>query len=128
MKHPFKYKTLDQILIDKGYLDAQSLTDVITGLAGHSTRLGNALLEQNFITSDQLAIALAEAFDVQLVDVSGFIVPPALFEVLPAAYAYQYQVLPYALGDDGLSVVVGHHFTSSLVDELEHLTGKKIKL
>lgn len=127
MNHPFKYKTLDEILLDYGFINSTDLAEVISEMSA-GQQLGDVLVENNMISSANLASALTVAFNLPMVDLEGFIVPAELFEVLPAAYAYQYQVIPYKMETNILHVVVGHHFTTNLQDELEQITGKNIRL
>lgn len=127
MKQPFVYKHISDILVDKGYVTHEQWTQGSSSTGSQQTT-GDYLVKSALITSAQLAESLAEAFNLSLVDISDFLVPGELFNVLPAAYAYQYQIVPYQLNNDVLTVVVGHHFNSTFKPELESLTGKQIQL
>lgn len=59
---------LGEILVKQGLLDQAQLASALTHQPAQGTRLGTYLVEQNILTCDQVALALAEQFGV----------PPAL--------------------------------------------------
>ncbi|NIR27659.1 MAG: hypothetical protein GWN77_12020, partial [Gammaproteobacteria bacterium] len=96
MKHPFVYKQISDILVDKGYVTHEQWAQGSLSTGSQQTP-GDYLVKSALITSAQLAEAIAEAFNLPLVNIADFVVPGELFNVLPAAYAYQYQIVPYQL-------------------------------
>ena len=125
MSHPFNYRRLGEILLDKQYIDQHH---VATALDSGKGRLGEALLSEARITPEQLAEALAEQCGLPCVDLEGFVVPAALFDLISATHAYQYGVVPYRRDGDTLHVVAGDPFDLPLIDYLERLSGLRVRL
>jgi type IV pilus assembly protein PilB len=62
------------------------------------------------------------------VDLDSFTIPPDLFDVISAAHAYQYGVVPYGREGEWLQVVVPDPFDLMLPEHLERLSGRRVKL
>ncbi len=125
MTHPFNQPRLGEILVAKRFV---SRKQVDAALADGEDRLGDKLLREHRITPEQLAEALAEQFNISYVALNGFTIPHEMFEMIPAAYAYRYGVVPYRREGDTLQVVVADPSDLYLVDKLEHLSGLRVQL
>lgn len=123
--HPFTQRRLGDILVEKNIVSTQQID---TALAQGEGRLGERLIRHQWITAEQLSQALAEQFDLPYVDLSGYSISSELFDLLPAAQAYQFNVVPYRCQEDVLEVAVSDLFDVYLRDKLERLTGKRVKL
>jgi type IV pilus assembly protein PilB len=125
MTHPFKQRPLGEILSEKFNVPHD---DIVAALAQGEDRLGEILLRDNRITPEQWAQALACQMNLPYVDLDGYTVAPELFSLIPAAQAYEYGVVPYAREDDVLQVATSDPFHLSLLDQLEGLSGLRVKL
>jgi type IV pilus assembly protein PilB len=125
MTHPFKQRPLSEILSEKFGVAHE---DISAALAQGEARLGETLLRDNRITPEQWAQALAWQMNLPYVDLEGYAVAPELFGLIPAAQSYEYGVVPYAREGDVLQVVTSDPFHLSLLDQLEGLSGLRVKL
>ncbi len=125
MRHPFSYRMLGEILLDKQYVSHHQIDAVLVGKNG---RLGEALLDEGRITPAQLAEALAEQCGLPYVDLEGFVISPELYSLISATHAYQYGVVPYQRDGEVLIVVVSPPCDITLADRLECLSGLKVRL
>lgn len=86
-------RPLGQILIDNKWITERDLAEAlfhpVSGL-----RLGGTLIVRNLITSQQLALALAEQSHVETEDINAFTIPESLIKRIPANIALHYGVLP----------------------------------
>jgi type IV pilus assembly protein PilB len=123
--HPFQNRRLGEILVSRGFVTPQQ---VEAALADGDGRLGEKLLRHSRLTHEQLAAALAEQFHLPYIDLDGYTIPPALFDLLPAALAYQYGVAPHRRDGDILEVATSDPFDLSLADKLERLSGLRVRL
>lgn len=88
-----------------------------------------SLLIQNKVLSEtDIYQALAQQYHLPFVELDDFSVNAELFSILSAAQAMQYEVVPYALEDDGLQIVTANLFDPHLEARLETLTGRRIVL
>ncbi len=125
MTHPFKQRPLSEILSERFGV---ALDDINAALAQGEARLGETLLRDNRITPEQWAQALAWQMNLPYVDLDGYTVAPEFFGLIPAAQAYEYGVVPYAREGEVLQVVTSDPFHLSLLDQLEGLSGLRVKL
>lgn len=125
MTHPFHHHSLSDILVARGFVNPAD----IEAMAGDSEAgMGQALVQANRLTMEQLAQALAEQCHLPYVTLDGYTVPPELFALLPAACAYQYGVVPYRLDGQTLDIVVSNPLELTLSQTLEQVTGRPVTL
>lgn len=126
MMNTFKQPRLGEILTGKKRLTVTQLERVMK--TEDERRLGERLIDANYIYPADVAQALAEQFSIPYVDLSEFTVAPDLFELISAGYAYQYNVVPYKYSDGVLQVVLADPLDLSLPDKLEKLCGVPVEL
>lgn len=124
MTHPFCQRRLGEILLAKGHMTSAQLEDA---LAYGEGRIGDRLIEAGHITEAQLAEGLAEQFHMDYVDLDGFTVPAEHFDLVPARYAYQLNVIPYRKTGDTLYIVMHDPFDLTLPDKLERICDARIE-
>lgn len=125
MMHPFSQRSLGEILIAKQFVNSQQLDSVA---AEGDERLGQRLLEENRVTPEQLAEALAEQLSLPYVDLDTHTIPSELFNLIPATYAYRLGVVPCHRDGESLQVAISDPFDLSLPDKLERLSGRPVQL
>lgn len=123
MTHPFVQRRLGEILIARGYTSPEVIEFALSNGDG---RLGERLLHAKSVTEELLAEALAEQFSMPYVALDGYTVSPALFDLIPASYAFQHTLVPFGMEDDVLDVVISDPFDLMMVEKLERLSGKRI--
>ncbi|OGI47840.1 MAG: pilus assembly protein PilB [Candidatus Muproteobacteria bacterium RIFCSPHIGHO2_01_FULL_65_16] len=125
MTHPFQSRRLGDILVARRFASPEQVS---AALAEGEGRLGERLVQANRITTEQLAQALAEQFNLPYQDLNGHAIPSELFNLIPAAFAYQHGAIPYRRDGDVLEVVIADPFDHALADRLERLSGTRVRL
>jgi type IV pilus assembly protein PilB len=125
MTHPFQQRKLGEILVAREYADTAAVEAVLADGAG---RLGERLVQDNVITAEQLAQALAEQFNLPYVDLNGYTIPAELFEVIPAVQAYHLNAVPYRRDGDVIEIAISDPFDFTLHDKLERVSGLRVQL
>ena len=124
MMHPFHHRTLPEILVARGFLRQ----DDLNGRDASKTGFIESLLQDNVLTAEQLAEALAEQLRLPYTDLDGFTASPDIFAAIPAERAYEYGVLPFRREGKVLHVVVSDPTDIALAERLERLSGLRISL
>ncbi len=96
-------KPLGEILVEQGAISPDHLAGALQG-AVRGLRLGSQLVHQGFITTGQLAKAIAEQGHVSWESMDGLDLAPTLRAMLPANIALHYAVLP--LREEGSELVL----------------------
>ncbi len=125
MTHPFQQRKLGEILVAREFANA---AQVEVALADGTGRLGERLVQDRVITPEQLAEALAEQFNLPYVELNGYTIPPELFELIPAAQAYQLNAIPYRRDGDVVEVAISDPFDFTLYDRLERISRRRVRL
>jgi adsorption protein B len=86
-------RPLGQILVEQNVMTQAQLEQALAGRV-IGLRLGGSLLMQGLITAEQLAAALAEQSGVKTESIDGWEIDSALIDLMPAAIALRYAVLP----------------------------------
>lgn len=124
MNHPFQHRSLDEILVSRGYI---SYADVASRNS-RDANFSDGLINDGLVTPEQIAEALAEQLRLPFADLDGFTSSSSLFTHISAEQAYEYGVLPYRLDGKILHVVVSDPTDISLAERLERLSGLRIEL
>ena len=125
MRHPFQPRSLADILSERCGVD-QALLEPIGNVS--ERELGERLVQEQVITEEQRAQALAEQFGLAYVDLADWVITPELFGRLPAAQAYQLGVAPCLLAGDTLKVAIADPYDLTLQDRLERISGLRVDL
>jgi type IV pilus assembly protein PilB len=125
MTTPFKSRSLISILLDKNHIEPGHAASYATEPDGAVIK---KLLEDKQVPEESLYSAVAEQCRLPYIKLDGHIIPPALFNCLPAAIAYKLEVIPYKLAENVLQVVTSNPYNLSMLPKLEQVTRKKIEL
>ncbi len=121
---------LGQLLLARGVVTAEQVEKALTEQKekGHHKLLGELLVEMNYCTENQIASALAEAYEVPYAQISPKICDPKILEILPRDFLEEYIVLPLFKVGDVLTVAVSEPTNVFLMDEIERISGCKIQV
>lgn len=125
MTHPFSQRLLGEILVDKKVVTE---ADVESALAQNKQRIGQQLLSEQKINSEQLAQALAEQFGLPYVDLSDHTIGKDLFEIIPAGQAYKLHVAPIRKDGETLEVAIDDPLDLEISERLARISGLRINL
>ncbi len=118
---------LGERLIQAGALTADELEVALGKHANTNGRLGETLLELGFIDEESLLRALGQQFAVAAVRLRDGLVDPAAVRLLPRPKAHDLCALAMFRVRDTLSVAMAEPQNLRQTDELERLTGLRIK-
>ena len=130
MTQPFssKRKTLlGALLVEKGLLTSQQLSDAITRQAETGDYLGALLIRQGVITEYQLMEVLAEQVGMPCVHLSEARIDPQALAKVPPKFASHYHIMPLAISEDALHIAITDPFNVQTLDELRLLLGCDVK-
>ena len=90
--HTATRRRIGEVLVDQGLIDAAQLERALeiqkaTAPGQQRKRLGSVVIEAGFATERQVAEALAEALNLQVVDLGTIPISPDIVRLLPRAVA-----------------------------------------
>lgn len=121
-----KTEQLGTALIKHGFLTQARLNDALAEQKRTGRMLGRVLLENNYVTEEQMARVIAEQQGLPFIDLRRFEVDPAVVKILTEMQARRFKAI--VLEDRGDSYLVGMADTSNLrtQDELAAQVGRPI--
>ncbi len=111
-------RKLGEILVGWEILTAESLRDAIAYASEHGKRIGEALIELEMASEEDVTKALATQFDLEYVDLDKNVVVPAALELVPQELITRHKVLPLAKEDNRLKVIIPDPLDLELLDML----------
>ncbi len=121
---------LGQLLLARGVVTQEQIDKALAEQKdkGHRKLLGELLVEMGYCTDNQIAAALAEAYGVPYAQVSPKICDPKAVEILPREFLEAHIVLPLFRVHDVLTVAVNEPTNVFLIDEIERLSGCRVRM
>ncbi|MBR3290209.1 MAG: type II/IV secretion system protein [Clostridia bacterium] len=120
------YKRLGDILIANGAITGEQLQKALEIQRQSGARLGNVLVEEKFISEDQLIDALREQLGVEFVDLASEVINPALASLLPKKIAREHMIVPVRSNGDDLYVAMVDPLNFVAIDEAKQATKRRI--
>ena len=96
---------LGTLLVRDGLLSAAQLEDALVEKEESGRRLGEIVVERGWVSSGDLARALAEQHDLEYVDLTDAEIDAAATTLLPEKFARRYEALPIRFIEDDLVLV-----------------------
>ncbi|MFQ3224266.1 MAG: type IV pilus assembly protein PilB [Lentimonas sp.] len=121
-----------QLLIDKGIVDSAVIDDARTKVAEQGSD-GNPdsdtldlLVDEHSVTQLQIAAALAEEFNMDVVDLADVRVSKEALELVPFELANRYKVFPLEGDDHEVELAVCDPLDMDAIDSISHVIQRSI--
>lgn len=122
-----KRKKLGEILVEWGLIDKKQLDQALEIASGSGKRLGEALIEADFVKEEDVAKALAAQFDMEFVDLDESDVAERIdMALIPSDLAKKHLVLPMGKSNGRMRVVIHDPMDLELLDLLRFRLNSEI--
>jgi MshEN domain len=122
---------LGEMLIEAGLIDSFQLNSGLSHQRNMGGRLGASLIKLGYINEERLLGFLADQLNCVRVDFTNLEIAPDVLELIPAAKARQYRVVPIERmqmsGSVGLLVAMNDPTNLMVIDSLQFMTGYLIR-
>ncbi len=113
-------------LLQDGWISQEQLDLALREAKRHSVMLGQTLISLGFITEKILAHYLAEGTQTAMVDLTAVFIPPEILALVPYDMASHLQVLPLSKRGQVLDLAMADPLDIMAVDAIENQTGLNI--
>ena len=117
---------LGSSLLQDGWISQEQLDLALREAKRNSVMLGQSLISLGFITEKVLAHYLAEGTQTGMVDLSATFIPPEILDLVPYDVAAQFQVLPIGRRGQVLELAMADPLNIVAVDAIEGRTGLNV--
>jgi type IV pilus assembly protein PilB len=119
-------KRIGDILIEMGFIDHDQLKMALVETQKTGVMLGDVLRRLDWVTEEDLQMAIAVQSGAQILDTDGVCIDQKLPAIIPLEFVNEHGMLPFALEDGALKVATSNPFDVIARDKLERLTGYKV--
>lgn len=99
-------KSLGEMLVEENFITAEQLKDVLELQRRHGEKLAEILLNQGFVKAEGLAAVLSVQLNVPLIDLKRHTIQPGALQLIPEDIARKYTLIPLDVIGDSLVVVM----------------------
>jgi type IV pilus assembly protein PilB len=114
-------KRIGEILADWNVVTPEALKDAIAYASEHGKRIGEALVQLELVSEDDVTKALAAQFDLEYVDLDKNVQVPAALDLIPEKIIKDEKVLPMKKDGNRLKVIISDPLDLELQDKLRFL-------
>lgn len=118
-------RRLGEILVEEGWITEDDIQDALLESKKTGQYLGAVLVRRGKITKEQLGKALAKQFNIQYVSLSNIEIDKGLFKLLPEQFMRDNAVIPIAKEGGKLVVAMIDPTNRHVQDEITFITGMR---
>ena len=127
MKNGFRFKTIGDILKERGLISAEELSEGLEQQKVSGLSLGRVLIDRGYITEKDLLKALGLQAKMETVDLSGVNISSEVLARIPGSIAKLYNIVPISFIQDTLVVATSEPLNFGIIDDLRFMLNCNIK-
>ncbi len=120
-------KRIGEILVGWDIITAEALKEAIAYASVHGKRVGEAMVELELASEEDVTKALAAQFDLEYVDLDKNIQVPAALDLIPEKIIRDEKVLPMQKEENRLKIIISDPLDLELLDKLRFLLNMELE-
>jgi type IV pilus assembly protein PilB len=120
-------KELGDILVEEGMISSDQLEKAMAEQERLGRSLGRVLIEMGMVNEPDLVAALARQVGLDFIDLGDFQIDPNAVSLLPEPVARRYRALPIAFENSHLVVAMSDPANVFAMDDIRTITGMEVK-
>ena len=117
-------QTIGHILVSKGAISEDQLKEALKQKAGF---LKHTLIKMGLTTEEKFLKVIAEQYGASFLNLKETAIEPAAVKVVPAKFAWHYQIMPIRLGGRTRVVATANPEAANLLEDLETNLGYMVE-
>jgi len=116
-KKPFTNKRIGDILIEQGLITSQQLKEALEMQKnGNEKRLGEIFVEIGAISRDELYEVLQYVYEAEYVELSNYVIDPEVISLISEKAALRFTLIPISKNDDELTIAMANPLDVYAID------------
>ena len=115
------------LLLKQGVISLDQLSESEQISKDTKAEIGDVLIQQEYATPEEVAMALAEFHKIPFVDLRHERIPDEVIELVPESVARENMVLPYSDVDGALQILIADPFDLETIEKLRFILNRKIE-
>jgi len=120
------YKRIGDLLQGMGLVSEEQINQALAEQKGSKKRLGQILIDMGFLTEQQMIEALEVQLGISYIDLTRYVIPMELAQVLPRNIARKNGVVPVKLQRDMLYLAMSDPLNFPAIEEVKAATRKRV--
>lgn len=119
---------IGEYLLSRGVLSHDQLQAALAEQAAYGERLERTLVRLGLVSKADALAALADEFQMPVIDPGSLTVDPAVLAALPPKMVFRHRCVPIARDDHSLTVAVADPYDAAAADEVRLAAGCSVEL
>jgi len=120
-------RPVGELLIEAELITRDQLQYALELQGGNGTKLGEILVKEGLVSSQDLASVLSLQLNIPFVELKRYRIQPEALKLVPETLARKYTVLPLTIEEDGLLMVMADPENLQAIEDLQARTRMRIK-
>lgn len=120
-------KRIGELLVDENIITKKQL-DLVFDQKEDGEKIGEALVRLRLVTEDRLTAALADQYDLDVIDIDKVQINPDILNFISEDFARENMVFPIQLEDDKLVIAIADPFDYQSYQNIRMMTGLDVVL
>jgi type IV pilus assembly protein PilB len=118
---------LGELLIKEGLITSEQLRQALDYQKEHGVRLGTSLMKMGFITDDEITAVLSRQYGVPSINLKYYEVDPSVIKLVPQDTAVRYQIVPLSRVGSTLTIAMTDPTNVFAMDDIKFMTGFNVE-
>ena len=119
-------RRLGDLLVREGLIDTEQLARALQEQKGSNDKLGGILVKLNFVTEDKLIAFLSRQYGIQSITLSQLDVDPEVLKLVPEQIARKYEVLPIQRQGNQITLAMADPTNVFALDDVGFMTNLQV--
>ena len=119
-------RRLGDLLVREGLIDTEQLARALQEQKGSNDKLGGILVKLNFVTEEKLMAFLSRQYGIQSITLSQLDVDPEVLKLVPEQIARKYEVLPIRRQGNQVTLAMADPTNVFALDDVGFMTNLQV--
>jgi type IV pilus assembly protein PilB len=116
-KKPYTNKRIGDILIEQGLITSQQLKEALEAQKnGNKKRLGEIFVETGVINREELYEVLQYVYEAEYVELSNYVIDPEVISLISEKAALRFKLIPISKNEDELTIAMANPLDVYAID------------
>jgi type IV pilus assembly protein PilB len=113
-----EHKRIGELLVEKNYITVEQRDKALEEQKKTGLRLGKMLMQLGFMTEERLIEILSAQLEIPTANLSELFIPPEIAQLLPEEFCRSYKVIPLAINGKVLTLVMHDPSNQRTIDHI----------
>jgi len=118
---------IGDLLIKDNFISAEQLEVALNHQRKHGGRLGSVLISLGFVEDDDITSVLSKQYGVPSINLAYFEIDPSVIKLIPVETAQKYMIVPLSRVGSTLTVATADPTNVFVMDDIKFMTGFNVE-